>query len=74
MSTATDARDKVRARREFEISARTVIRHASAGDWYPQPWVLVCILERAREFRELGYVNPLSGILYYIAAARSARN
>jgi hypothetical protein len=68
------ARDQVNARRELHTSARIVIQHASAGDWYPQPWVLVCILERARDFRELGYVPPLSGILHYIAGNRAARN
>ena len=74
MTATIEDKRKAIMRRELAIAANTIIRHATAGDWYPQPWVCACVLQRARELGAFEYTAALAGILGHIARRRETRN
>lgn len=59
---------------ELRSASRMVIRHARIGDFYPQPWVLACMIERAVHLEQPDVIVQIRGILEYTASRFPAGN
>jgi hypothetical protein len=74
VSAATEARHKAEMQREVRKAASLIIRYASAGRWFAQPWSIFLVLQRARELDQPEYVPPLVAVLHDITHQAAARN
>lgn len=72
MIAPAEAADAAYALDEMLSAARLIIAHARAGSYYPEPWVLACVLDRARHWQRTEYCPALGAILYFVGT-RSAR-
>jgi hypothetical protein len=72
--TAAEIRRKAAMQREVRKAASLIIRCASGGRWFAQPWAIACVLQRARELEQHEYVPPLVAVLHDITHQAAARN